>query len=557
MNTTLKKNTVPLAITFAGLLLSAIIMGTAYAQTGDTAPAGGSSEPSISFPVAELGNCASKSDCKAYCDQPGNSEACLSFAEKNGLMPKEEIETAKKFMAAGGKGPGGCTGKDSCEAFCDNIENIDTCVSFAEQSGIMPPKELEEAKKVQAAIKRGVKPPACSGKKSCDAYCEDANHIEECVAFASAAGFMSPEEAANAQKMVQAIKSGVKPLACRGKEECDAYCGQEEHMDECVAFAEAAGFMSKDDAAMARKTGGKGPGGCKGKNECEAFCSNPDNEETCFNFGKDNGLIPPEELQKMEEGNRGFRDQLSNAPPEIADCLTNSLGADNIEKIKNGTMRPSRALGDKMGVCFKQFENQRIQQEEAQLREGESRRGPGSGGTPNEPPPQYDPQKGGPPPTIGPNGEQGMMPPNGGQRFDPRCENGGCQGEQGNIPREGQAPNMERRPLEGRGAFERPAGDFQRSEAGSEGGIMPIIQRVEGILPADMVPQYAPNEPAPVESVAPATSEPAPSLAPAPTSEPAPAPGEPAPAQGSIGLASPDSMVGSVLSIFNRILFGK
>ncbi|MEK7614689.1 MAG: hypothetical protein AAB428_03430, partial [Patescibacteria group bacterium] len=301
MNTALKERVAPLAIMLVAVLISIFIIGRADAETDSALLPDGEPAAAINFPIPELGNCASKSDCKSYCDKPSNVDACLAFAEKNDLMPKEELAMARKFMASGGKGPGGCTGKDSCESYCNDIANIDECVAFAETSGIMPPKELEEAKKVQAAIKRGVKPPACGGKKACDSYCEEPSHIEECISFASEAGFMSPEEQANAQKMIQAIKNGVKPLPCKGKEECDEYCGQEQNIEMCVAFAEAAGFMSKDDASMARKTRGKGPGNCKGKAECDAFCNNPNNEEICFNFGKDNGLIPPEELQKMEE----------------------------------------------------------------------------------------------------------------------------------------------------------------------------------------------------------------------------------------------------------------
>ena len=60
--------------------------------------------------------------------------------------------------------------------------------------------------------------------------------------------------------------------------------------------------MNAEDAAMAKKTGGKGPGGCRGKEECDSFCKNPSNEETCFKFGLDNGMISAEDLKRMEEG---------------------------------------------------------------------------------------------------------------------------------------------------------------------------------------------------------------------------------------------------------------
>ncbi|MDD4990173.1 MAG: hypothetical protein PHW31_02575 [Candidatus Pacebacteria bacterium] len=362
----------------------------------------------IQYPVKELGNCQSESDCKVYCDKPENTEACLDFAQKNNLMAKEEIDLAKKFVAAGSEAPGGCKGKNGCEAYCNDIDNIDECVAYAESNNLMAPQELEEAKKVQAAIKRGVKPPACKNKEECDAYCEDPNHMEECInfgvqagfiqgkeledsqkmlaalkrgvkpppckgkeacdtycgnpenmeecmTFAMEAGFMTEEEKANSQKMLSALKKGVKPPNCQGKEGCDVYCQQDEHFEECTNFAEAAGFMTAEEAAMARKTGGKGPGGCKGKDECEAFCNNPDNQETCFNFGKENGLIPEEDLKRMEEGKLQFKQTLEQAPQEVLDCLNSQIGADLIEKLKSGSTMPPRDVGDKMKTCFEQF----------------------------------------------------------------------------------------------------------------------------------------------------------------------------------------------------------
>ncbi|MDO8552651.1 MAG: proline-rich domain-containing protein [bacterium] len=605
MNISIDRRYVPFAILAAGVFFAAIIIGHAFAQTGTQ----GTDTSSIVYPIAELGNCGSKSECKTYCDEPDNLDACISFAEKNNLMPPEEIATAKKFLAAGGKGPGGCTGKDSCEAYCNEMTNIDECVAFAEKSGIMPPKELDEAKKVQAAIKRGVKPPPCGGKRACDAYCEDPNHIEECVAFASEAGFMSPDEQANAQKMVQAIKSGVKPLPCRGKEECDAYCGQEENIDTCVAFAEAAGFMTGKDAEMARKTRGKGPGGCRGKEECDAFCdSSPENQETCFQFGKDNGLISPEEEQRMEKDNGQLRESLSNPPPETVACLENIFGKDNYEKLKAGAIRPTRDLGEKMSACFSQQEERRIQGEER----NDANRGPDGRGrhVPQEGPcedgncPQYDPSLGGPAPRGGCEGENcgprdyppgprgprcegencpppGDYPPNPGPG-GPRCEGencpppgdhprnpgpGGPPCEGGNCPPPGDYPrNPEPPRCEGGNCP--PPGDYPRNPlpSGCTGencapppiGSQPQGEQI-GQIPQGEMQQFIPPTEAGYPPPESGTQAPPPppsdgGAAPAEPATPAPAQ-EPAPTSEPISAYSPSAMVASVVNFFLSPLF--
>ena len=361
----------------------------------------------IQYPISELGGCENKDDCKEYCDNSQNFDACISFAEKNNLMPKGEIKTAKKFMAGGVKGPGGCGNKNKCEAYCDNIDNISECVSFAEENNILPPGELEEIKKVKAAIERGIKPPACRNKKQCDSYCASPEHMEECLVFAEAAGFIPPKELDEAKKVLEAVKKGIKPPACRGKEECDIYCSEESHFNECIVFAEAAGFMRPEEVEMARKTKGKGPGGCRGreecdafcqnetnmetcanfalehglmkpeevemmrktggkspgncrgKEECEAFCNNPENQETCFQFSKEHNLIPPEEMEKMKEGMGQMKENLQMAPPEISECLKSNIGEEVLNKIQSGTFAPSRDIGEKMRNCFENFKPQR------------------------------------------------------------------------------------------------------------------------------------------------------------------------------------------------------
>ena len=388
-----------LSVIAFGIVISAgiILNARTFAQedAGDS-----SAEANIQFPVAELGNCKNKEECKNFCEKPEYTNACFAFAQVNNLMSKEEVAAAKKMLSIG-KGPGGCTSKDSCEAYCDNIDNINECVAFAEKTGIIPPKDLEEAKKIKAAIDSGVKPPPCKRKKECDSYCSSgADQMEQCITFAKAAGFMKRGEEVEAQKALAAFKKGVKPPPCNGKEDCDQYCSQDNHFEECINFAEAAGFMTSEEVQMARKTGGKGPGncrgkeecdnfcqkdenmetcanfafkhgmmsqkdyemfkktggkgpgGCKSKDECDAFCNNPDNREVCFNFGKEHGLISDDDLKKMEEGKQKMMESLNQAPPEVINCLKQAFGEDRFEKIKNGSFMPTEETGDHVRECF-------------------------------------------------------------------------------------------------------------------------------------------------------------------------------------------------------------
>src|SRR3989338_8382274 len=96
-------------------------------------------EQNIAFPVAELGGCESKEQCKAYCDNPAHIEACVSFAEAHGLMSSDEAAQARKF--AGQTGPGGCMGSE-CRRYCADATHREECVQFAKEHNLTSPGGL-------------------------------------------------------------------------------------------------------------------------------------------------------------------------------------------------------------------------------------------------------------------------------------------------------------------------------------------------------------------------------------------------------------------------------
>ncbi|MFQ6049495.1 MAG: hypothetical protein ACE5J0_00405 [Candidatus Paceibacterales bacterium] len=256
----------------------------------------------LTYPIPELGNCQSREACEVYCSNPENASTCLDYAERNNLIPEEEIEIARQMLALEEiAGPGGCQGHDECEAYCDDIAHLEECLIFAEAHNLIPPEELEEAKKVVAAIKRGFTPPDCRSKTECDIYCSQPENMEECITFAEAAGLIPPDELEEAKMVLEAIRKGAIPPPCQGEEECDIYCSLPEHLEECISFAEAAGFISPEEAAMIRKTGGQGPGGCRGEDECEGYCEDPAHAEECINFAVEHGFMPPEEAEQAKK----------------------------------------------------------------------------------------------------------------------------------------------------------------------------------------------------------------------------------------------------------------
>lgn len=267
----------------------------------------------ITYPIAELGGCKNKTECKAYCDQIDHIQQCINFAEQHNLLSAQEIKEARK-IAKVGTGPGGCTSKAACQAYCDNIQHINECLQFAEEHDIIPKSEIAEARKVAKAVNAGVKfPGGCTSKASCDAYCSVAAHMEECLNFAEAAGLISQKELKEAKKVLPFMLRGEMPGGCTAKASCDAYCAVTAHMEECLNFAEKAGFISKKEAAEARRMlpfmlSGQMPGGCTDKTSCDAYCKNPDHTDECIDFAVKAGLMNKTEAAMIKKM-KGFMQQ--------------------------------------------------------------------------------------------------------------------------------------------------------------------------------------------------------------------------------------------------------
>ena len=208
---------------------------------------------------------------------------------------------SKKFLERE-SGPGGCTTGASCESYCNSIAHAEECISFAEESGLWAGERLAEAKRVRDTLRRGVRPPGgCMNREECEAYCADPNTIEECVLFGRVAGFISEAQARDFLHILPLVKSGRTPGECRSRSSCDAYCGDERHIEECAEFAKEAGLLSMEEAIRVRRIGGHGPGGCRDQEQCETFCRASENQRTCLEFAAQRGLISVEDFMRLYE----------------------------------------------------------------------------------------------------------------------------------------------------------------------------------------------------------------------------------------------------------------
>lgn len=272
------------------------------------------------YPVPELGNCADKEACGAYCNEPENGSTCLEYGIKMGTIGEETAKKLKESLPTGG--PGGCHTDKLCRVYCADSSHAEECTRYAEEHNLLPPQELQRAKEFVEITGPG----GCKGAGECRAYCDDEGHKEECLQFAERKGLISGNEARAAQQVLQ--QGG--PGGCRSSNECKSYCEDSAHIEECLAFGEKHGFVSPEQARLIKKSGlVGGPGGCKG-DQCRAYCGDPAHQEECVAFAESNGLISKEEAEHAKKiagkpGPGGCRGDACRAYCEdqthVAECL--------------------------------------------------------------------------------------------------------------------------------------------------------------------------------------------------------------------------------------------
>lgn len=197
------------------LALGALLMGSfALAQTDSTSSPQANTPPIIKplpvvFPIAELGGCTSKEACKAYCEDVTHRDACYAYAQTHGLMRADEVARARAFIKE----------------------------SYLNERGA--------SSSVEAILAAKGGPGGCTTRDACKTFCDDPANSNVCLLFAKEHKLMTTEQIGLAKKLA----GQVGPGGCKG-EGCKTYCQNSEHQQVCIEFARQNGFISEDDATQ-------------------------------------------------------------------------------------------------------------------------------------------------------------------------------------------------------------------------------------------------------------------------------------------------------------------
>lgn len=153
--------------------------------------------------------CQDARSCKEVCEDPADiktARACFEFGKEAGLLPPDvSVEQAEKAFSALEKGEGPFKSFAEMRQ-CDNPPTDDLmqkCIEFAEKAGFMSQEEAEIVKKTG-----GKGPGGCRGREQCEAYCQE--HGEECFAFAEEHGLIREEDKARMREGINHMREAME-----------------------------------------------------------------------------------------------------------------------------------------------------------------------------------------------------------------------------------------------------------------------------------------------------------------------------------------------------------
>lgn len=139
-------------------------------------------------------------------------------------------------------------------------------------------------------------------------------------------------------KMLIAIREGVSVPKCGNKIECENYCQEKTNYEQCVKFAQASEFISKEDAIMALIIGPYGPGKCYTEKECEFYCKQEENKKECVDFAYEKGLIMNISEKDLNQIRKNLQQVVNYLPTSVKNCLKENYGDNALDKIILGDL---------------------------------------------------------------------------------------------------------------------------------------------------------------------------------------------------------------------------
>lgn len=264
-----------------------------YVMNASESVLGEETGPELTYPIAELGKCASANDCFIYCNKPQNQKACYNFAKTKGLVKEIETDPTLQKAVEAAKTELGCESKEVCRSLCNQPENFDKCRTFAQKYSLLKSQSQNREPLSEEILTAAQTELGCNSQETCADVCHQKENRKKCKEFAEKYNLGSPPKPQMPQEMMQQSQGSpsaankptpfVKgPGDCASEEECRKYC--EKHPKECPGFLTKPSLTPGAQKILDEKGQFLGPAGCKTEAECKAYCTKHPKE--CPGFPK-------------------------------------------------------------------------------------------------------------------------------------------------------------------------------------------------------------------------------------------------------------------------------
>lgn len=260
----------------------------------------------IRFPVAELGNCASVSECKTYCAEEKNRQSCASFAKIKGLASKAETENVKiNNVIRYAKKELNCDSRGTCLSLCAKEENREKCRLFTEKYHLGKTQKAGNviSKQIIANAKSELN---CTDIDTCRNLCEQQENKQSCLRFARKHQIANE----NIDQVPSSPSAAILP--CAKDTGCVSYC--RENPADCKGYNEYLHNQQNQNQRMNLTSQTRisttsptintgdfiGPSGCKTEEECQSYCEKHPND--CPSFPKVTPTSPVRQTTPSSSG---------------------------------------------------------------------------------------------------------------------------------------------------------------------------------------------------------------------------------------------------------------
>ncbi len=203
------------------------------------------------YPISELGNCASQQECFAFCQNPLNERICREFARA----------------------------QESVKGVTDVAQQ--PRINALEQKTMMRDSMMENPTITYPVAELN----NCQNATECRQFCTEAANYGQCISFARSHGLRSYAVAKE-----EVLEKAREALGCTSVDECLAACAQPENRDTCRQFAREHGLYRRTIARRIMRQAAENLG-CTTQVECKTLCQDDTYKERCQLFARRMNMI--------------------------------------------------------------------------------------------------------------------------------------------------------------------------------------------------------------------------------------------------------------------------